>query len=74
MGYTVYVDWIKKEIQMTESWTAEMDELIEREMFMEHCWEMGIPTSRKNWAKFKDHRRRVLAKWEKIAEERMENV
>ena len=58
----------------TKPWNAPIDEKMERDLFIESCLEGGIPVTRKNWTKFKDHRRQVLAKWEKIAQERMENV
>ena len=95
MGYTLYVDWLKKEIQVTDreygmcpeeeelnrmamsdreaNWDEliTIDEKMEREMFMEHCGEMGVPATRKNLAKFKDHRQRVLAQWDKLTDERL---
>lgn len=86
MGYTLYVDWLKKEIQMPnyemspeamsdreENWDKliTIDEKMEREMFMEHCGEMGVPATSQNWAKFREHRQRVLAQWDKLTDERL---
>ena len=95
MGYTLYVDWLKKEIQVTDreygmcpeeeelnrmamsdreaNWDEliTIDEKMDWPNFIEQCGEMGVPATRKNWAKFKEHRQRVLAQWDKLTDERL---
>ena len=57
--------------EMTKERFDEANEKMEREMFMEHCGESGIPATKKNWIEFKEHREMILSKWDKLTEERM---